>query len=111
MNSRWKNGLATKRSKVAAAILWIGALRGFMSFPAGYVVFNGFLSHPTVPTPVVGQTVPYEVKGRTFYVTKHEQELATAISIGRWSVLVLILLAALIDREIVTHAGIISRRI
>jgi len=60
----------------------IGAVLLLSSLLARYVIINGFITHPINPLPAFGETIPYEVKGKTVYITPGEEDETTVILIG-----------------------------
>jgi hypothetical protein len=61
---------------VIGAVLFLGSLI------ANYVVINGFLTHPTNAIAASGETIPFEVKGKTVYITQGQKDQTTAIFVG-----------------------------
>jgi len=61
---------------VVGAVLLLGSLL------AHYILINSFISHPTNVVAASGETIPYEVKGKTVYITPGEKDETTAIFSG-----------------------------
>ena len=60
----------------------IGAILFLGSLVARFIVINGFVAHPASPDSSAGETIPYEVKGKTVYITSGEESETTAILVG-----------------------------
>jgi hypothetical protein len=69
----------------------IGALSLLGSLLANYIVINGFITHPTNAITGSGETIPYEVKGKTVYITPGEKDETTAIFVGEAAGLLILL--------------------
>ena len=57
----------------------VGAILFPGSLVARFVVINGFIAHPSSPDPTAEETIPYEVKGKTVYITAGEQSVTTVL--------------------------------
>lgn len=70
---------------VIGVVLFLGSLL------ANYVIINGFITHPTSANIASGETIPYEVKGKTVYITPGQKDQAIAIFIGEIAGLLILL--------------------
>ena len=77
-------------SMLRSILFSVGAIMFLGSLIAGYIVINGFITYPTYPDPAAGQTIPYEIKGKTVYITENEKRATMAIFVGGISGLVLL---------------------
>ena len=72
---------------VIGTVLFLGSLL------ANYVIINGgFITHPTRAVTASGETIPYEVKGKTVYITQGQKNAATAILVGEISGILIFLI-------------------
>jgi hypothetical protein len=69
----------------------IGACLLLASLLANYVIVNGFITHPTNAIIGSGETIPYEVKGKTVYITQGQKDETTAIFVGEVAGLLILL--------------------
>jgi hypothetical protein len=74
----------------------IGAALLLVSLFARYVVINGFVTHPTNAVSSSGETIPYEVKGKTVFITPAEEKETTAILSGEIVGLAILLIYGMI---------------
>jgi hypothetical protein len=75
-------------------LLVLGATLYLGSLLVGYTVINGLTAHPTSPHVEMGQTIPYEIKGKIVYITQAEKNQTTAIRSGEIGGLVILALFA-----------------
>jgi len=79
-------------SSLLRSILFsVGAILFLSSLVARFILINGFVTHPASPDPTTGQTIAYEVKGKTVYITSGEESGTKAILAGEISGLVLLI--------------------
>ena len=74
------------------ALFVIGAVSLLASLLANYVIINGFIAHPMIPVAELGETIPYEVKGKTVYITQSQKDETTAILVGETAGILILLI-------------------
>jgi hypothetical protein len=62
------------------------------SMLAHYLVINSFITHPTSANANSGETIPYEVKGKTVYITQRQKYETIAIFAGESTGLFILLI-------------------
>jgi hypothetical protein len=69
----------------------VGATLFLGSLLARFIVVNSFIAHPISPDVGGGLTVPYEVKGKTVYITAEQERSTVIISAGEISGLAILI--------------------
>jgi hypothetical protein len=64
------------------AVFVVGAVLLLGSLPTHYLLINSFITNPTSADVTSGQTVPYEVKGKTVYIAEAQKAQTTAVLVG-----------------------------
>jgi membrane protease YdiL (CAAX protease family) len=65
------------------ALFIFGAVLLLGSFLANFVIVNGFIAQPLSPNAISGEIVPYQVKGKTVYITPTQKAEVTASFVGQ----------------------------
>jgi hypothetical protein len=78
------------------AFFIVGAVLLLGSLLANFVIINGFIAQPISPNAISGEIVPYQVKGKTVYITPTQKAEATASFVGQSVGLVFFLIYGLL---------------
>jgi hypothetical protein len=78
------------------ALFMVGAVLLLGSLFADFVIINGFIAHPTSPNAASDEIIPYEVKGKTVYITPTQKAEATTLFVGESVGLVFFLIYGLL---------------